>query len=203
MNQNLIDFCKYVQPIITGCSGFIKTDGYMTHFPGVLITMSRDETQCCIIKIPIIFDVYMTSIINKFLSLKSPEQQSNMMNEIYFTGWNIVNSTLLNHYNKYDAVESTHSPIFYSKDCYELDAFGELVANTDIGSINIVINNPSMYCRVPVSKSITPVSKSDTVSMTIYRENNHYISPDILILRYSIFKKKFNLQVNMYLSIIG
>lgn len=202
MNQGLIDFCKYVQPIINSCSGFIKTDGYMTHFPGVLITMSRDETQCCIIKIPVIFDVHMTAIINKFLSLKTPEQQSNMMEEIYFTGWNIVNQTLINYFRKYDSVENSHFPIFFSKDCYELNSFGEMVTNTDIGNINVVIS-PNMYCRVPVSKSVTPVSKSDTVSMTIYRDKEHYVLPGVLILRYTLFKKKFNLQVDMYLNILG
>ena len=40
-----IEFCKYLQPIVSGCSGFIRTEGYMYHFPGHVIMMSFDESS--------------------------------------------------------------------------------------------------------------------------------------------------------------
>ena len=60
MNDN-VDFCNYVQPIVNGCAGFIKTDGYMTHIPGTIIMMSSDETCCAIIHIPVIYNIYITN----------------------------------------------------------------------------------------------------------------------------------------------
>ena len=53
--QYIIDFFNYIQPIVNGSFGFIKTEGYMTHFPGVIIAMSADETYFGIIHIPKIF----------------------------------------------------------------------------------------------------------------------------------------------------
>ena len=87
--NDYVDFCNYVQPIVNGCAGFIKTDGYMTHIPGTIIMMSADETCCAIIHIPVIYNIYMTSIINTFLAIKTPEYQSIFPRLIYFNGWNI------------------------------------------------------------------------------------------------------------------
>ena len=44
MNQQITDFFNYVQPIVSGSLGCMKTEGYFTHFPGVIVAMSSDET---------------------------------------------------------------------------------------------------------------------------------------------------------------
>ena len=56
MNSDFKEFCSYIQPILNSCSGFIKTDGYMTHFPGVIVTMDADQTFYGIIHIPVIYN---------------------------------------------------------------------------------------------------------------------------------------------------
>ena len=75
MNDNFEDFCNYIQPIINSCSGFIKTDGYMVHFPGTIVIMDADQTFYGIIRIPVIYVFKFTAIINDFMSMKKPEQR--------------------------------------------------------------------------------------------------------------------------------
>ena len=67
--QHILDFFNYVQPILNGSLGFIKTEGYFTHMPGMLLALSYDDTYFAVIRIPVIFNVYITAEINTFLQL--------------------------------------------------------------------------------------------------------------------------------------
>lgn len=198
INEEAINFCNYIKPILNSCTGFIKSDGYVTHFPGTLVAMNEDETQCCIIKIPVIFNFYMTAIIRKFLSLKSPEEFSNFEKETYFLGWNIKRQNLIRYFEEYSNIDNTCACIYHNPNCYDLNNFSEIVSNVDIGRMN-VITCPDQYFMIPVSKSITPLSKSDTVGLRIYKRSDYQ---NISTIRYTMFKKKFNLTVDMFMNCI-
>lgn len=194
-NQNLTDFFNYVQPIVSGSLGFIKTEGYMTHFPGVIVAMSADETYCAIIHIPVIFNVYMTSIIGTFLQLKDPEVQK--LENTYFVGNNIKNSTMMRYFFEYDNLGSTGVPIYTEPDCYQIPDFDKCIGSSDIS--NIRVSDGRNYYIIPASRSITQVSKADTVDVKIY---NNPRSNIIKTVRYTVYKKKFKLPVDIYSNII-
>lgn len=195
--NNLQEFFSYVQPIVNGCGGFIKSEGYMTHFPGVIVMMSADETTCAIIHIPMIFDVYMTADISRFLQLKEPKDQ--LLENLYFTGWNIKGQHLMNYYNLYDGIDNKAPCIYSEPDCFNINGFEDAVSNSSIG--NVRVSDGSSYYRIPASKSIVPITKSDTVSLRIYNcvyDGLHHVRT----IRYSVFKKKFKLNVDIYSNII-
>ena len=193
--QHILDFFKYVQPIVSGSLGFIKTEGYMTHFPGVVVAMSADEMYCGIIHIPVIFNVYMTSRINTFLQLKTPEDQ--YLENTYFVGNNIKGNSMWNYFNQYDGIDTKLPCIYSEPDCYNVPGFDVCMESSSISSTIVV--DGSRYFVVPASKSITQASKSDTVSLKIYDNPR---SSQIKTVRYTVYKKKFKLPVDIYSNII-
>lgn len=196
MNQDNIDFCNYLQPIINSSSGFIKTNGYMSHIPGTILMMSEDEMVFSIINIPIIYDKYIYSSINSFLGLKDDESKSDMIKNIYFTGSNIKNNHLLSYYNNYFDIDNKLRCIYYEPDCYNILGFEDISSNVNISKINVIVGQ-RLY-RIPASKSITPLNKADSASLRIYETNNKEIS----IVKYTVFKKKFKLSVDIFFNII-
>jgi hypothetical protein len=197
---NLIEFCKYVQPIVSGCAGFIRTNGYMLHQPGVIVMMSADETFVSIIKIPVIFDLRITAIIGDFIKLKDDSEMLNLFDNIYFTGWNIKEDHLKRYLSDYITIDEWDRCIFQEEDCFNLQGFDIGMKSSDIGYINIL--DRDRFYRVPVSKSITNVSKSDKCGIKIYDylyDTNH---PYLKTVKYTIFKKKFKLNVEVFCNII-
>lgn len=193
--NNLTDFFNYVQPIVSGSFGFIKTEGYMTHFPGVIVAMSMDETFCGIIHIPVIFNVYITSVINTFLQLKTPEVQ--LLENTYFVGNNIKNAAMMRYFAEYDNLSKNSTPIYTEPDCYQIPNFMDCVGSSSIS--NIRVSDGQNFYVVPASKAITQVAKADTVDLKIY---NNPRSPIIKTIRYTVYKKKFKLPVDIYSNII-
>lgn len=200
MNTSLTEFCSYIQPILTSCLGFVKTDGYMSHIPGAILAMSADETVFAVIKIPVIFDVYMTAQINKFMQLKTPEEQEDMFNRIYFTGWNIKNTSLLQYFNTYESVEQ-RCTIFEEPDCFNIPGFNEAVSSTLIG--NVKVSNGLRMFIIPASKSITNLNKSDTVNLKIYDCAFDPSRLDVKTVKYTMFKKKFKLNIDIFANILA
>ena len=193
--QYIIDFFNYIQPIVNGSFGFIKTEGYMTHFPGVIIAMSADETYFGIIHIPMIFDVYMTSEINTFLQLKTPDVQK--LENTYFVGNNIKNASMMRYFNKYDTIEVNNLCIYSEPDCYNIPLFDECMGSSNISSVRIADGNN--FYVIPASKSITQAAKADTVSLKLYADREY---PTIRTARYTIYKKKFKVFVDIYSNIL-
>lgn len=199
MNQELIDFCKYLQPIVSGCSGFIRTEGFMTHFPGVLILMNMEETYCSIIKLPVIHNVYLTSSINKFLGLKTEEEQSNVIANTYFIGYNIKQMHSFGYYMTYKDIDLV--PCIYSEDnCTNIPGFEQASGSSDVGEIN-VSDGINSY-RVPASKIITPINKGDTASLKIYKYIANPSDNNLRTVRYTTIKKKFKLQIDNFSNIL-
>lgn len=196
--NDYVDFCNYVQPIVNGCAGFIKTDGYITHIPGTIIMMSADETCCAIIHIPVIYNIYMTSIINTFLAIKTPEYQSIFPRLIYFNGWNIKRDKLLYYCNVFSDIDRTSRCIYSEPDCFNIPGFEDAMNTTSIEHVNV---SDGIYnYRIPASKSITAAVKADTISLKIYEDTSGYGS--VKTVRYTIQKKKFKISVDVFSNII-
>lgn len=200
MNTNLIEFYNYIRPIVSGCAGFIRTDGYMLHYPGIIVLMNADESFVSIIKIPVIFDIKIVSIIGDFLKLKTDEDILDLFNRIYFIGWNLKEFNLVKYMNDYNILNQ-YQPEFQEDDCYNLNGFTEGMSNSEISFMSIPKNNYRVY-RVPVSKAITNAAKSDSVSIKIYPYLYNTKDSMIRTVRYTVFKKKFKLNIDIYCNII-
>ena len=193
--QEILDFFKYVQPIVNSSLGFIKTEGYFTHFPGVIVAMSSDETYCAIIHIPVIFNVYMTAQISTFLQLKTPDVQN--LENLYFVGYNVKNVSMMNYFNQYNGIDEKTECIYSEPDCFNIPRFEECMSSSNISSV--IVSDGAKYYVVPASKSITQAAKADTVSLKIY---NNPRSPFVKTVRYTVYKKKFKLPVDIYSNIL-
>lgn len=193
--QKIIDFFNYLHPIVNGCSGFIKTDGYMVHIPGYVIMMDVDETFCSIINIPCIYDIYTTAKINTFLSIK--EECDMKLENLYFLGWNIKNQHLMRYYNTLIGIESKTKCVYLEPDCYNINGFAEAVSKSSISHVDI--SDGTYIYRIPAGKPVTPLTKSDSASLQIYDNIDYH---DLKTIRYSVYKKKFKLTVDIFANIL-
>lgn len=223
MNSDKVELINYIQPILSSCSGFIKTDGYMTHFPGTVVIMDADEMYCGIIKIPVIYDVFLTAKINTLLSIKtnpetvtrtgycpdlnvilnisiSPASVDEQIKALYFTGWNIKAQNLIRYYDLYSDIDSKVKCIYHEPNCNDIDNFSDVNSHTEIRHVNII--DGSSYYRIPVSKAITTGTKSDTIGLYIYDYIVDPLNPQIKTSRYSIYKKKFKVTVDLFSNIL-
>lgn len=194
-----IEFCKYLQPIISGCSGFIRTEGYVYHFPGHVVMMSFDESYISIIDLPVVYDIYMTASINTFLGLKEEYQMTNFQNYIYFTGYNIKMDRMKLAYPYYHNIDNLAKLIYHEPDCYNIPGFEDTVSSSTIGYIN-VSDGKNNY-RIYSSKAITPLNKGDFTSLDIFHDLSYELR-DLRIVRYTVFKKKFKLNIQIFSKIL-
>ena len=195
-----IDFCKYVNPIITSFAGFIRTSGYVTHIPGYIIMMSDDESFINIIKIPIIFNIMITAKINDLLKLKDKNSMMNLFQNTYFLGSNIKCNNSINYFNIYNNIDNKTICIYSEDDCYNINNFSVVSSNTEIGYINV--SNGIKNFMVPASKSITNLNKADKVGLKIYNYIINQNDNNIKTIRYSLYKNKFKLIADIYSNII-
>lgn len=199
MEKNIyVDMCEYLQPLVNSCSGFIKTKGYITHIPGVVLLMSADETFFSIINIPVIFNITFTANINKFLFNKEEELQKNILSNTYFLGNNQVYMKMIRYYDMYR--NATYNTIYHNDNCLDIPGYYDGVIQSDIKMMNIItINNRFM---VPVSKAITPLNKGDECSITIYDYIYQDIIGDKATVKYQLYKKKFKIMVEIFFNIL-
>lgn len=199
--MNIEAIFKYLQPIINVCAGFIKTDGYMLYLPsGTLILSDDNEMYCCIINdlLPSDYQNGIVAKINTFMSLKNPNDQS--IDNLYFTGWNIKYNSLLDYYLKYNNIDNKVQCIYDQANCETISEFSNLVAKSNIQNINIYFD--SILYRLPISKSITNLTKGDQIRLQIYNYILQPKNPQIKTVKYSLFKKKFGLMVNIFTNIL-
>ena len=192
-----IEFCKYLQPIVSGCSGFIRTVGFMYHFPGHLVLMSFDESYLSIIDLPVIYDIYIVASINTFLGLKEEEQMANLIENVYFTGYNIKMNRMKYSYPFYSNIDSIVPLIYHEPDCYNIIGFEEAVSSSEIKYVNVSDGNYNY--RIYTSKAITPLNKGDSASLDIFLSNE---LENVRIVRYTVFKKKFKLNIQIFSKIL-
>ena len=193
--QHILDFFSYVQPILNGSLGFIKTEGYFTHMPGMLLALSYDDTYFAVIRIPVIFNVYITAEINTFLQLKTSDVQ--YLENLYFVGNNIKLNSMMEYLASYNGIDNKVPCIYTEPDCYNIPGFTECMKRSDI--CNVRVADGKRYFVIPASKAIAQASKADTVSLKIYDNPR---SPMIKTVRYNIYKKKFKLFVDIFSNIL-
>ncbi len=167
---------------------------------GVLVLMDENEMYCGIIEglsynVPYTSDIMAK--INTFMSLKTPENQD--IDNLYFTGWNIKYNNLLSCYLRYHNIDSKVRCI-YEQTHMDIDGFQELVSQSNIENLNIPIE--SLLCRLPVSRSITNMSKGDSVRIQIYDYISQPENNRIKTVKYALFKKKFGLVINIFTNIL-
>lgn len=196
-NNNFAMLIERIQPIINSCAGFIKTDGYMLHIPGLILMMDASESYFSIIRLPLIEYSIILAEINTLMSLKTPDKRTNIDN-LYFNGNNLVYNRLLSYYSKYNDIDSKSECIYSSPDCRSLDGFNDNISISTIGKIN-VSDGRNNY-RIPVSKAIIPITKSDSVSLNIY--NSIDTSNNIKIVRFIVKKKKFKVTIEIFSNIM-
>jgi len=195
-----VEFYKYLQPIMNSSFGVIKSDGYMTHIPGTVMTMSDDESMFAFIKIPVIEDMYLTSIISKYIGLKEIDENIDLNSTLYFSGWNVKRDRLINLYNIYSGIENKVRCLYYSPNCNTIPGFTEAVSTPNIMTMNV---SDGMYnYRIPVSKSITSISKSDNVELRIYDCVYNPMNCNVKTVHYRIFKKKFKIFIDVFVNIL-
>lgn len=194
-----LEACTYLQPLINSCSGFIKTEGYFAHDPGVISMFSADETFFSCIQIPVCFDISFVSNINKFLSNKTEDEMKNIFSNIYFLGENLVKDRLDTYRMLYTSLEVTKTPLFIADDYTMIPGFEEAVNSVEV--TNLAVTMPNIKFVIPVSKAITPINKGDTCSVSIYEDAYNRLGS--YTVKYSIFKKKFKVFVNIYFNVLS
>lgn len=200
--EELIDFCKYLQPIMNACSGFIKTNGYMLHIPGRVMMMSADETVFAYINIPVIYNIMIIADIGAFLRAKEEDEQAEILRSTYFLGSNIKYDTLLRYNELYGNRMILPLNVYFTEDdCLSnINGFAELVKSSDIGFMNVTDGHN--YYMIPVSKAITPITKSDMckIEITDYISNPSDITKRTV--HYTTFKKKFKIEIELFMNIL-
>ena len=200
-NNNLIDFCKYIRPIVTSCSAFLRTNGYVTHIPGRLLMMSLDETFFIKIDIPVLYNIILTANIGEFL-FNAENDQSNVLSNTYFLGSNIKYDSLIK-YNDIYCLNEQYANIYYSEDdCINnIQNFAEFAKfSTVIKFINIVSNDT--FYRIPVSKAITSINKGDICSIKIMDYLPNINDKTKRTVKYTVYKKKFKVNIDIYFNIL-
>ena len=215
-DEELAQFCHYVTPLISGCSGFIRTEGYVTFIPGYILMMSWDETFY--VEIPIedpryskfVFGIPATDI-NSWICINNRLKKENLpfdyldiCRSIYFLGSNIKRDHLVYYHNLYSTI-NTKKLLYSEDDCNNIPNFEMYSNNIEISNINIIDYNGTK-CRIPCSKVITPGVKGDHVSLNIYdyiyNDNPDMISNLARTFQYICYRKKLKTIAYVYGNIL-
>ena len=200
--EELIDFCKYLQPIMNACSGFIKTNGYMLHVPGRVMMMSADETVFAYINIPVMYNIILMADIGAFLRAKEEDEQADILRLTYFLGSNIKYDTLLKYNDMYGNRQLLPLNVYISEDdCLSgINGFEDLVKSSEISFMNVTDGHH--YYMIPVSKAITPITKSDMCKLEIIDYMSNPSDTTKRTVHYTTFKKKFKIEIELFLNIL-
>ena len=202
-NVNLEDFCKYIKPIVTSCSAFVRTNGYVTHIPGRILMMSLDETFFIKIDIPVIYDMIFTANIGEFLfSANNDDSASDVFNNIYFLGYNIKYDSLMRYNNIYSYNEEYSNVYYYEEDCMNnIPDFEEYSKSSTVVKFINIITKDNFY-KIPVSKAITSINKGDICSLKILDYLPNIQDKTKRTVKYIVYKKKFKLNVEIFFNIL-
>lgn len=197
--KKIIEFCDYIQPIVNGCGGFIKTVGDFAHFPGCLILQSNDISFLSIIELPKYYSIRISGKCNTLLSLKEDLLKINIIDKLAYLGNFNKYHEMLNNYNKYyDLTTNSNNIIVLSiDDMYAVNGFEEMSKSTDISHI-MLTDYEGINHIIYVSKIITPLVKGDTCKFILYKN----IINNIYTVEYRIYKKKFKLNMSVFFNII-
>lgn len=194
------EYIDYLVSIVTRCSGFVRSVGYITHKPGLIIMMTEQETFLLDVVLPIPYDLSFTARIKDLCAYpkdKVDGTREEFFKYIYFSGYNIKELHILNYYTGYCRLNN-NSPIYYEEDIMNIPGMVDQLENSDISNIKVIHNNQCYY--IPASKAIIKLNKGDKCSLSIY--DHVYGFTNSNTVRYTIYKDKLKLYTNIWFNIL-
>lgn len=193
--KELVEWYNYTLPIVSACSGFASSEGYMLWEPdGSLTIMSHDRSWLYITLGLRPGNVCMTAKIRDFASArKCPET---LIEKTKFLGDNLTYLELINYKKKYFPYIMGQITPLYENDMMNIDGFESSIAKRASESIDkIKFADPYGIHRLMSSKMITPINKGDTAKLYIYPDIE--FGNEISVFREVVHKKKYNVDINI------
>lgn len=185
--SNACDIYNYLKPIVTGCSGFVKSNGFMLVQHDLLVMMSYDRSTIDIIKIRPL-NIFFVAYISTFVGCK--DEPETFMQRCAFYGSNIILNEMAQKAMCYQSIMGT-TPEYCEDNVYNLPDFQEKL-KTPI-QWTVFSGNGQRY-KIAVSKVIFPLNKGDECAVKIY---NPY-ADNTRIMVYSVYKKKLKVTVDIF-----
>lgn len=182
------DIYNYLKPIVSGCSGFVKSNGFMLVQHDLLVMMSYDRSMINMVRIKPL-NIIFVSYISTFIGCK--DDPETFMQQCAFYGSNIILNEMTDKAIGYQSIVN-NTPLEYCEDnIYNLPDFQKKL-KTPI-QWTVFSGNGQRY-KMAVSKTIFPLNKGDECAVKIY---NPYVD-NTRIMLYSVYKKKLKVMVNIF-----
>ena len=193
--NELVEWYNYARPIVSACSGFTKTDGFMVwEANGTLSILSNDKGWLYVVTGLRPTPVNLACNVIKFARTK--DDPNNLINNTNTLGDNIISREVLNFKNKYSPYILNQIESIFETDMFEMDGFDDAIQRKASQSI------PSLkFCdkygrnMVYASKSITPLNKGDTAKLYIYDDVSGF--DNVSVFKQVVHKKKYNININI------
>lgn len=183
---------NYLQPIVSGCSAFIKSSGFMMVQHDVLVMMSYDRAFLSVVQIKPLNLIYIAEI-STFIKCK--DDPEHFLENSCFIGSNAIYYEMENIYIQYWESINVHGDQileYHEDDIYNIPNFTDHMNSKGFHWSAFAANG--IQYKLMVSKSIFPINKGDSCSVSIF---NMY-HDNTRILRYRIYKKKLKLYVDIF-----
>ncbi|WP_301204564.1 hypothetical protein [Bacteroides acidifaciens] len=186
--MNARDIYNYLKPIVTGCSGFVKSNGFMLVQHDLLVMMSYDRSTIDMIRIQPL-NILFVAYISDFVGCKDTPET--FMQQCAFYGSNIILNEMTYKTIGYQSIVN-NTPLEYCEDnVYNLPDFQEKL-KTPI-QWTVFSGNGQRY-KMAVSKVIFPLNKGDECAVKIYDP----YADNTRIMLYSVYKKKLKVTVDIF-----
>lgn len=188
----------YLQPIVSGCGGFIKTKGFMVVEHDVLLMMSLDRAFLSVIKIKPLNILY-TSYIKDFINCKN-NPESFMQSTTFYGSIQIYNEITSKYHEICGGVNTvpiytedlTAYQVYEEDNMYNIPGFEDQVKSTGLSWISF--NDGNRKYKICISKIIFPLNKGDHSSISIY----DIYKDNTRLFKYQLHKNKLKLSVDVY-----
>lgn len=179
MIGNPVDIYNYLKPIVSGCSGFVKSSGLMLVQDNILLMMSYDRAFINIVDIQHT-NLLFVAEISTFLGCKDTPET--FMTQCAFYGSNIILNEMMEKCAMYYDLHNIPQE-YYEDNIYNLPNFAEKL-KTSI-QWTVFSGNGQRY-KLAVSKSIFPLNKGDECGVRIFNPYND----NTRLMCYEVHKKK-------------
>lgn len=183
------DIYNYLYPIISGCGGFIKSDGYVMVRCNTVVLMTYDRAFLSVIPINPINLVYI-ALIKDFVNAKNDPE--NFITNTHFNGNMLVYYEMESKYELYTNTIQDNIMEYHEDDIYNIPKFEDHMKVSGFHWTSFGVNG--VCYKLMVSKSIFPINKGDTCSVSIFNMHND----NTRILKYRIYKKKLKVYTDIY-----
>lgn len=189
---------KYLQPIVSGLGGFIKSKGHMVVEHNVLLLMSHDRSFLSVIPIKPLNFIYTAEIKEFNKCNKSPDtfiEQTTFFGSIQIHDEIVSKYHQLYHANNGKLIyeeDLTKYQVYEEDNMFNLQDFEERVKSTNLSWI--LFNDGNRPYKICISKIIFPLNKGDHSSISIYDA----YGDNTRLFRYRIHKNKLKMYADIY-----